>query len=358
MGAIPANLYSQLSKVLFNCGPFDSNDQLRSVFAHPKLEPWRKSVPEASSAQDRVFAVIAFLAEKRRSDTKENALVLLLHVLSDRVDPEDECHQRLVNLAHDLEGALGGSSPVNHVRREANPMGQVMSFVAVDEKLLACARSVGRVSVPRVISGRMERIPTGTGWLVTPDLAFTCWHVVEARNFRDTPISNADLQKQVENSLITFDYTVPSQGIEYGMAALEHYNAALDYAVLRLKDRTDGPLLEQGFLALDADVPLTIQTQLYVIQHPKGQPQQRSSGLYVKPSPHPNRILHSAPTESGTSGAPVLNVTNWRVVALHSGENEAERLREAILVRPILADLVQNQPTLYREIAAAQKRKE
>jgi hypothetical protein len=54
----------------------------------------------------------------------------------------------------------------------------------------------------------------------------------------------------------------------------------------------------------------------------------------------------------------VLNVTNWRVVALHSGENEAERLREAILVRPILADLVQNQPTLYREIAAAQKRKE
>ncbi|MFZ5915487.1 MAG: CRISPR system precrRNA processing endoribonuclease RAMP protein Cas6 [Chloroflexota bacterium] len=49
---------------------------------------------------------------------------------------------------------------------------------------------------------------------------------------------------------------------------------------------------------------------------------------------------------------------NWRVVALHNGENEAERLREGTLVRAILADLGQHRPDLYLEIMTAQNAKE
>ena len=152
---------------------------------------------------------------------------------------------------------------------------------------------------------------------------------------------------------MTFDFTQPGEGIEYGLEQLEHEDVNLDYALLRLRDREDSPLEKRGFLKLDADVPLTLQTSLYVIQHPKGLPQQRSSGFFVE-STSLTKILHNAPTEGGTSGAPVLNVTNFRVVALHNGEDEAEHLRQAITIKAILADLKQHNPKLYDEIVAEQ----
>jgi len=108
---IPPTMYSQLREALLDCGPFGNDSQLRSVFAHAKLRPWRHNVPQAANPADRVDAVIAFLVEKQRADTKENALVLLLRVLSERLDPADECHQRLSRLVGELEGALGGGAP-------------------------------------------------------------------------------------------------------------------------------------------------------------------------------------------------------------------------------------------------------
>lgn len=107
---IPPTMYSQLREALLDCGPFGNDSQLRSVFAHAKLRPWRHSVPQAANPADRVDAVIAFLVEKQRADTKENALVLLLRVLSERLDPADECRPRLARLADKLELALGGGA--------------------------------------------------------------------------------------------------------------------------------------------------------------------------------------------------------------------------------------------------------
>jgi hypothetical protein len=43
--------------------------------------------------------------------TLENALVLLLRVLAERLDPADACHQRLAKLADELESALSGGAP-------------------------------------------------------------------------------------------------------------------------------------------------------------------------------------------------------------------------------------------------------
>jgi hypothetical protein len=108
---IPPTMYSQLREALLDCGPFGNDSQLRSVFAHAKLRPWRHSVPQAANAADRVDAVIAFLVEKQRADTKENALVLLLRVLSERLDPADECHPRLARSADELELVLGVRAP-------------------------------------------------------------------------------------------------------------------------------------------------------------------------------------------------------------------------------------------------------
>ncbi len=298
---------------------------------------------------------------------KENALVILVRLLANQYDVEDDRRQSLSELAQELDSVLSASNSKSNVIPfpkntdtttskklliEVNPKGEPMPYIAADEKLLACARAVARVSVPKIVNGNMRKIPTGTGWLVTPELALTCWHVIEARDPKREPlIAASDLQKQIANSVFTFDFTQAGEGIEYGVVQLEYDNLELDYAVLRLHDRQDFPLQEQEFLKLDTDIPLTRQTQLYVIQHPRGQPQQRSAGFFKKFVPKSNvNILHSAPTEEGTSGAPVLNVTNWGVVALHKGENDTEKLREATLIGAILNDLRQNRLELYEEI--------
>jgi V8-like Glu-specific endopeptidase len=374
MPGIPPEISPRLRQALSDCAQFQSHDRLFNFFdANEPLKPWRDDLPEVGTRTERAERVIGFLVNEKRSDTQENVLLILLSLLKDQIDPIKPLHQTLSDLLQKLATVLSGSqshsnvvsfSQKNHTNLEifpkaelaleANPKGEPIRFIAADEKLLNCARAVARVSVTQMVSGNMKKIPTGTGWLVTPNLALTCWHVIEARDPRkDSLIRASDLQKQITNSTFTFDFTQPGEGIEYGIERLEHEDVNLDYALLRLCERPDSPLKKWGFLKLDADVPLTLQTQLYVIQYPKGQPQQHSSGFFVKEASN-TKILHNAPTEPGTSGAPVLNVTNFRVVALHNGENEAEKLREATTIKAILADLKQYRPELYDEIVAVQ----
>lgn len=359
MPGIPNEIYNQLCRTLERCPQFADYDDLRTIFNNDLLTPWHNRLRRANSPDKQVRAVIGLLADERRRDT-ENALIIFLRVLSGLFDEGDELHGELALLAKKLDTALSGGLPTEQLRQEANsdgngqeanPEGKPMLFIAADQNLLTCARSVARVSVPKIINGEMKQVPTGTGWLVTSQLALTCWHVIKVRGPYDHPIDEPDLQTQVANSLLTFDYTLPSQGIEYGVVQLEYYSPDLDYALLRLQERTDRPLQQWGFLRLDEYPPLTVQTQLFVIQHSKGLPQQRSAGFFVRRASKPNRILYDAPTEQGTSGAPVLNVSNWQVVALHN-KNEGQ-LREGTLLGAILSDLRQNNPELHSEIMAA-----
>jgi hypothetical protein len=102
-GSIPADIFNQMRKALLDCDSFGDDRQLNAVFAHPKLKPWQHSMPQASNPAARVDAVIAFLVDKRRADTGESALVLLLCALSERLDPADELHSRLVELTASLD---------------------------------------------------------------------------------------------------------------------------------------------------------------------------------------------------------------------------------------------------------------
>jgi hypothetical protein len=87
-------LYQQLRHVLLQCGPFDDEDDLRALFADPRISVWADDLPGADSAVRRVEATIAFL-QKRQNRAAENALVLFLQVLQDRVSPDDYCHVQL-----------------------------------------------------------------------------------------------------------------------------------------------------------------------------------------------------------------------------------------------------------------------
>ncbi len=67
-----------------------------------RISPWRDTLPSAASPVDQVDAIVEFLCDKY-NEARENALVLLLRVLSDRTDPGDVCHRQLAALANELE---------------------------------------------------------------------------------------------------------------------------------------------------------------------------------------------------------------------------------------------------------------
>jgi hypothetical protein len=360
MRGIPQTLLLPLRQALLACDEFYNPRQLYAVMESDELRPFQTGLPGADNPGARVDVAIGYLSNKHRT-SGENALVLLLRLLGARYDSADERHGRLLALADQLEWSRERPSKPEATVLEANPERAQMLWTADAEKMLACARAVARVEVPRFRDSKQTGRSTGTGWLVAPDLALTCWHVVEVLGMLETSIDSVDLQAQFDNTLLTFDYTVAGKGLQYGISAVEHPTAetqTLDYAVLRLTDRDDAPLSNRGYLELDVDAPLNIQTSLYIIQHPLGQPQQNAGGPFVKHSPIPDRILYKTPTEPGTSGAPVFNRVNWRVVALHNGENTTEQLREGTLIKSILSDLQQHNSNLYDEIMSAQNTKE
>ena len=121
MPGIPSNVYNPLKRALLDCGPFERDDSLRAVFADDRLKPWQQSLPQSSNPTGRAEAIIAFLADRRRADTNENALVLLLRVLSERRDPADECFPRLVRLAEELEEAFGKAQHISDIQGQRLP---------------------------------------------------------------------------------------------------------------------------------------------------------------------------------------------------------------------------------------------
>ncbi len=355
MSGIPSHLHKELHSALLNCGPFfASNRELWNLFADEQLEPFRNYLPEADGRASRVDATIAYLYQRYRADTKENVLVLLLKVLAGKFSPSDDCHARLNRLAKDLQLVLDGRTTVPDLEPQAAAAGRSTGYTFADEALIKLTRAVGIVSVPRVLDGRQERVIPGTAWLVTPALALTCWHVMTGRSYYERSAGEKDLRAQITNTVVIFDHLRPGEGSEYGVRELAWRDEQLDYALLRLADRSDLPLRRRGFLRLDLELPLTTQTQLLILQHPRAEPQQRSSGKYLRPAARPGRILYSSPTDSGASGAPVLNLTNLRAVALHAGKNRTEMAQEGTLLKEIMADLEKARPDLHEEIMTVQ----
>lgn len=116
---LPPDLIAPLRQALLDCGPFDDDRQLRAVFSHPRLRPWRDQLPQANTMRDRVDYTLDFLLERQASDGA-NVLVILLQVLRERANPGDACHHRLDQLAQKLEAAFRGSaSPLQPGERSA-----------------------------------------------------------------------------------------------------------------------------------------------------------------------------------------------------------------------------------------------
>ncbi len=359
MYGIPRSFMTPLRQALMSCDEFYSQRQLYTVFDVKDLKPWQRSLPEANSPNERVDLTISHLSGKRRA-SGENVLILFLKILAEKYEQSDERNMLLNTLANELTWYKQRPAKPEASMLEANPEKAKMLYIAEAEKMLDCARAVARIEVPRYVNNeKVEgKSDSGTAWLIAPGLAITCWHVMKNRGNYPTPIELSDLKAQCENTLLTFDYTTAGKGLQYSVADIVHPSPEtqnFDYVILRLNDRADTPLSIRGYLQIEPNTPLKTQTSLYIIQHPLGQPQQSAGDSFVEFSATLGEILYKTPTEPGTSGAPVLNQVDWKVVALHKGENKGAPFRAGIHLKAILEDLKQQKPELYEEIMNSQQ---
>jgi hypothetical protein len=238
-------------------------------------------------------------------------------------------------------------------------------YVELYRLIYVASQSVGKIEVAQYHDGVRRDIPTGTAWLVTENVALTCWHVLEARDARAEPIEPGDLEQQLQNTRLTFDHTKPGTGEPYELVKLWHACPELDYALVQVKDREHAPIASRGFMPLGFDQPLNGSVRLVVLQHAQGDLQRLSGGsVQDLLLPHgsfqeanTHFFYHDAPTAGGSSGGPVLDLTNFRAVGIHRGErqDDSKRVGEAVSIRTILADLRDRCSDLYQRIMAAQQ---
>lgn len=150
---ISPNLYSLLRTALLDCGPFATEHELKAIFVDERLSPWRNRLPQANNITLRVEITIEFLHNKY-NDAGENALVLLLDVLSKRSDPEEACHSHLVGLAGEFRYNLMSRNDARYKSAEQKaqaspqeldaPSGRLKVAVELVRMVKKCARgSIG-----------------------------------------------------------------------------------------------------------------------------------------------------------------------------------------------------------------------
>jgi V8-like Glu-specific endopeptidase len=301
------------------------------------------------------------LQEVSASPAARVTIQMQLHDVAQRLQEIERQQAALITATANpppLAAPPGGIQTESSVAQAAGRLHAPMLPMAEVHRLLACADAVAQVRIGQVVRGNLEpgRV-TGTAWLIAPDLALTCWHVMHARGDYDRKAKARDLDVQAQNCLLSFNFTEIGTGIDYGVAQIEcanHDTSHLDYALLRLRDRPDHPLQTRTPLPLDADAPLTSISELYIIQHPRGMQQYGADGHVVTPINQNTRLHYTNNTAEGTSGSPVLVRPHWRVVALHQGATRDGLYGEGIMLRPILDDIRQQRPDIYTEMLQAQ----
>ena len=177
---------------------------------------------------------------------------------------------------------------------------------------LAVAKTVARVRVNGA-TGVLRGY--GTGFMVSPRLLLTNWHVLPTTDVAAVSIAEFGFETRLGEG-------APRAGATFKLDPAKFFLAeeALDYALVAVAPAGAGgtQLNEYGFNRLiDNDTDLITKGQFAnIIQHPSGQPKQlafRQNEIVGKVD---DFLQYRTDTAPGSSGAPVFN-DQWQVVALH-----------------------------------------
>ena len=153
-------------------------------------------------------------------------------------------------------------------------------------------------------TGFFCKIPLGVN--ETLNVLMTNYHVLDEKYYKDNK----------EINLLVNDED-KAYGINLLIERKTYFNKDYDIAIIELKD-SDGI---KNFLELDENLFKDKENifyedkSLYVLQYPNGKNACVSYGLLI--NIEKNDIKHTCSTEKGSSGSPILNLENNKVIGIH-----------------------------------------
>lgn len=242
--------------------------------------------------------------------------------------------------------------PIADVQRSAaeSLQGNTVDFlpVAFLDLARAAANSVARVVFP-------DGSPQGTGFLVSPRLFLTNYHVIpspeEASSFRLEFQYELDAQRQ--------QVEVTRFALDPGLFFEADPEDDLDFSLVAVGQRLEGPrtLADFGFIPLSDDPDKhVVGGRVNIVQHPQGRHKEivvRENLILARTE---TTLIYGADTLPGSSGGLVAN-DRWEAVALHHYGSPFRALHdqsaglpavgnEGIRISAILADLRARLPAL------------
>jgi hypothetical protein len=196
----------------------------------------------------------------------------------------------------------------------------------------------------------------GTGFLVSPDLVITNYHVVET--YIDVEDEEIGRVRDTTSLRARFDYAVETTGVRAGTEKalapgsawlVDHSKYSqvdpgdqgglpkpdeLDYAILKLAEPigdAPGPNGEakRGWLTVSTLPPLPESNDvIFIAQHPKGDPLKLAPGTVLQANGNKTRLRYDANTEHGSSGSPCFDAKVNLVALHHGGDPDYSRLAQ------------------------------
>ena len=111
---IPVELRNQLRETLLECDLFATDHELNAIFISTRLAPWHNRLPQANNPTARVEGIIEFLYKEYHDTEGENALILMLYELQERLNYEDALFSRLGALTNELKRFLEKGNALEH----------------------------------------------------------------------------------------------------------------------------------------------------------------------------------------------------------------------------------------------------
>ena len=145
----------------------------------------------------------------------------------------------------------------------------------------------------------------------------------------------------------SINYTLDNDKREYTIkidnSRLVYTNPIMDFTIIQLYNNE---YIDIGsFLTIDEEALKNKQkddyigNSIYLLHYPKGERAYYSPGTIKGITEDTNEIFHCCSSESGSSGGPLINQINFKLVGIHKGYKNGKILNSGCFIKPIIEDI-------------------